>query len=370
MNIALLCALGVLGWQENSGATRPQTPAVGKPDEKAAGKGQMPPMETIPTEEAMKLESKLLSNIKQVTDIGESGEGYFSPDGSKIIYQSIRGDHPFYQIFVRDLATGKEHLISTGAGRTTCAYFHPNKPKLLFASSHLDPDRDAVASKEREKQIATKKSGERRRNYEWSFDPHMDIFECDPDGTNLKRLTDEAGYDAEGSYSPDGSKIVYCSFKKGNKGDLWIMNADGSNKTQLTDNPGYDGGPFFSPDGKQIIYRAEAGKPDYLQLFVMNVDGTNRKQLTNNDSVNWGPYWHPSGKYVIFSTSIHGHYNYELYLMELATQKLERVTFMAGADVLPVFDATGKKMMWTSKRGKNQAGMLSSQLWMADWNRP
>jgi Tol biopolymer transport system component len=320
----------------------------------------------ISPEEAAKLESKYLGNVRQITNEGESGESYFSPKGDRIIFQSIRGAHPFYQIFERDLATGKERLISTGAGRTTCAWYHPTEAKLLYASSHLDPDRAAVVDAALRKKAEQAKAGGRQRSYEWVFDPFMDIFECDLDGKIIRRLTDAPGYDAEGSWSPDAKEMVFCSFRKGN-GDIWIAGADGSNPRQLTDSPGYDGGPFFSPDGRRIIYRAEVDKPDYLQIFVMDRDGKNRRQLTKNDAVNWGPYWHPDSRHIIFATSLHGHHNYELYVMDVVTAAIDRVTHMPGADVLPAFDATGTKLIWTTKRGKDRDGKVSSQVFMADW---
>lgn len=330
-----------------------------------------PSEKPLATEEAAKLESKFIANPKQLTFDGQCGEGYFHPDGSKIIFQAIRGSHPFYQIYIKDLATGDERMVSTGFGRTTCAYFHPTKPRIIFASSHLDPKRDVTVREELDRQAEQKKNPQRRRGYEWNFDPHMDIFESDLDGKNLVRLTDAPGYDAEGSYSADGTKIVFCSFRKGN-GNIYTMNADGSNLVQMTNftKPFYAGGPFFSPDAKRIIFRAESEKKDYLQLFVMNVDGSEQKQILKNDAVNWGPYWHPDGKHIIFATSLHGHYNYELYWMDVASGKTERVTYTMGADVLPVFDAQGKRLMWTSKRGKDKTGMPSSELWVADWLIP
>ncbi|MGL4463850.1 MAG: hypothetical protein ACRC1K_16975 [Planctomycetia bacterium] len=325
-----------------------------------------PPPGFLPPEQAAKLEAKYLANVRQVTDVGQSGEGYFSPDGAKILYQSIRDGNPFYQIYLRDLKTGAENLVSTGVGRTTCSYFHPTKNRVLFASSHLDPDLKKTLQVELARLAELKSNPPKERSYAWSFDPYMDMFECDPDGTNIVRLTDAPGYDAEGSYSPDGKQIVICSFRKGN-GDVYIMDADGGNVRQITDSPGYDGGPFFSPDGKKILFRAEVRKRDYLQLFVVDVDGKNEKQLTNNDAVNWGPFFHPDGRHVLFSTSLNGHYNYELYLMNIETGATDRVTHTFGADVLPVFSGDGKKVLWTSKRGKNKEGELSSQLWTADW---
>lgn len=88
-----------------------------------------------------------------------------------------------------------------------------------------------------------KKSGKRPR-YKWDFDPYMDIFEADLEGGGLKNLTHSKGYDAEGSFSPDGKQIVFCSNRDGNL-ELYIMDSDGKNVRQLTKAPGcYNGGPF------------------------------------------------------------------------------------------------------------------------------
>jgi Tol biopolymer transport system component len=324
------------------------------------------PIEKLSAEEATKRESRYFLQARPLTSEGTCGEGYFSPDGKQVVFQAIRGSHPFYQIYIKNLADGAERMVSTGSGRTTCAYFHPTRPRLLYASSHLDPQRDAVAKTEIQRLEDLRKNPPKSRSYQWNFDPYMDIFEADLDGKNLVRLTDAPGYDAEGSYSPDGKQIVFCSFRSGN-GDIYVMDADGKNVRQITDAPGYDGGPFFSPDGKRIIFRGEARKKDLLQIYVVNADGTGERQLTNNTAVNWGPYWHPDGRHVIFSTSLQGHYNYELYLLDVDSGKLERVTYTFGADVLPVFSPDGKKLLWTSKRSTGSPGEPTSQLWIADW---
>ena len=105
---------------------------------------------------------------------------------------------------------GKFRRVSPGVGKTTCSYFSPDGKKIIFASSHLDPDAKKHYAAEYQRREEERQAGKRRR-YVWDFDPHMDIFEANPDGTGLKRLTDAKGYDAEGSYSPDGKQIVFCS---------------------------------------------------------------------------------------------------------------------------------------------------------------
>ena len=127
-----------------------------------------------------------LKNIRQVTkDYLRAGEGYFSPDGTKIIFQAEeKGENPFYQMYVMELKTGATRRVSPGVGKTTCGYFHPLEDKILFASSHLDPDAKKYYAHEfklRDEEKQTKK----RRRYVWDFDPYMTIFAGDRKSTRL-----------------------------------------------------------------------------------------------------------------------------------------------------------------------------------------
>src|SRR5262249_19464653 len=90
-----------------------------------------------------KAEAEHVKNTRQLTfDFLRAGEGYFSPDITQIIFQAEEKGtgNPFYQIFVMDLASGKYRRISPGVGKTTCAYFRPDGKKIIFASSHEDPE--------------------------------------------------------------------------------------------------------------------------------------------------------------------------------------------------------------------------------------
>jgi TolB protein len=339
----------------------------------AAQQNPLSPEEGLP-------ESHWLLNVRQLTyDLGDStspsrsflraGEAYFSPDQTEVVFQAIRGENPFYQIYRLRLGDSVPQLVSTGRGRCTCAYYHPRGDKILFASSHLDPNVEETEAAEREKlaQEAKNPSAQRRR-YEWAFDPYMDIFEADLATRSLRRLTDAPGYDAEGSYSPDGSRIVFCSTRDGNP-ELYVMNSDGSHPLRLTQARGYDGGPFFSPDGKRIVFRSDRDREGYLQIYVINADGTGEEKLTNLPGVAWAPYWHPQGRYVVFSYApydIPGQRpNFDLYLLDVETRQMRRITYHPGPDVLPVFSPDGTKLLWTS-RGRGRA--KESQIFLAEFD--
>src|ERR1022692_353367 len=327
-----------------------------------------------PGDDWQKQEAVHLKNIRQVTrDFVRAGEGYFSPDATKIIFQAEeKGDNPFYQMFVMDLKSGATRRVSPGIGKTTCGYFHPLEAKIIFASSHLDPDAKKyyqVEQKQREEDMKAKK----KRRYAWDFDVHMDIFEANLDGSQLKRLTIAKGYDAEGSYSANGKQIVFCSNRDNEKNlELYIMDSDGKNVRQLTKAPGcYNGGPFFSPDGTKVIFRSDRKKKDHLQLYVINADGTGEKALTDDENwVFWAPFWYKDGKNIIYTAADHSdptmRPNYDLYWMNIDTGKKVRLTYAPGADVLPVFSPDNAKVMWTS----NRDGRSPTQLYLANFVAP
>src|SRR5207248_2558081 len=130
-------------------------------------------------------ESAHLKNVKQLTrDFVRAGEGYFSPDGTRIVFQAEEKDtgNPFYQIYVMDLKTKRTRRLSPGVGKTTCSYFSPDGKKIIFASSHLDPD----AGKKQAAEYEQRKDDERkaiRRRYGWDFDERMDIFDISAVGS-------------------------------------------------------------------------------------------------------------------------------------------------------------------------------------------
>src|SRR5580698_5828666 len=79
-------------------------------------------------------ERDFLSRIRRLTVEGRrAGEGYWSPDGKRIVFQSEREPgNPFYQIYVLDLTTGETKRISTGVGKTTCAFFRTGSDEIEF----------------------------------------------------------------------------------------------------------------------------------------------------------------------------------------------------------------------------------------------
>lgn len=339
--------------------------------------------EDVTTTDAAKatgLEEMFITNVRQITFDGlRAGEGYFSADGRSMVFQSERDPaNPFYQIFHMDLDTGDLMQVSPGTGKTTCAWIHPDGDKVLFASTH----HDAEAKKKQTDELEFRASGKQRR-YAWDYDPQFELYVKSMSSGEMTRLTNELGYDAEASFSPDGKTILFASNRlayskkmtereqtlfdldPASMIDIYKMNADGTNVVRLTDSIGYDGGPFFSPDGKRFCWRRFSEDGSTAEIHTMGIDGKDEKTLTHIGAMSWAPFYHPSGEYLIFTTNLHGFANFELFIVRAdGNGEPVRVSFTDGFDGLPVFLPDGKTLSWTTTRGAAKR----SQIYMGNWN--
>ncbi|HUE85984.1 MAG TPA: hypothetical protein VMO26_07875 [Vicinamibacterales bacterium] len=325
-------------------------------------------------------ERQFLSRVRRLTVEGRrAGEGYWSPDGKRLVFQSEREPgNPFYQIYTVDLTDGQTFRISPGIGKTTCAFFRPGTDQILFSSTHHDPS----SRKLQDEELAFRASGKERR-YAWDYDPEMEIYVVSEKTKEIQRLTNARGYDAEASYSPDGQWIVFSSTRDAYNrtlspaeqkqlevdpsffGEIYIMRADGSGQRRLTIADGYDGGPFFSPDGKRIVWRRFDEQGLIADIWMMNIDGSDQQQVTHFTSMSWAPYIHPSGEYILFASNKLGFENFEVFMVDVAgTKEPVRITYSEGFDGLPVPSPDGTQIAFTSSRGGGREG----QIFLAQWN--
>jgi Tol biopolymer transport system component len=325
-------------------------------------------------------ESNFLSETRRLSFEGRrAGEAYWSPNDSKLVFQSERVEgNPFYQIFALDMQTGDSEMISTGLGKTTCAYFSPDGQQILFASTHLDP----AAEEKQRQELEFRASGEERR-YSWDYDETFDLFIRDLESGELARITDSQGYDAEASFSPDGQWIAFTSMRHGYSeeldekgrsmletdlswfGEIYIMPTAGGEARRLTTTPGYDGGPFFSPDGQRIVWRRFDEEGFIADIWTMELDGSDQQQITDFGCMSWAPYIHPSGNYVFFASNKLGFANFEIYMVDIdGAKEPVRVTYTDRFDGLPVPSHDGKRIAFTSSRH----GGDGAQVFLSKWN--
>ena len=326
-------------------------------------------------------EESHFQNIRQLTFGGDNAEAYWSYDGKSLVFQrtSLKDGIPCDQIFIgrvpeNPTAPFEFKLVSTGKGRTTCAFFTKDNQHIIYASTHLAssdcppvPDRAKYGNK-----------------YIWPLYRGYDIFKADLNGKIIKQLTSSPFYDAEATLSPDGKKMIYTSTKDGDI-ELYIMELKSGKEKRITNELGYDGGAWFSPDGKKIIWRASRPKteaaineykellaqdlvaPTNMEVWVANVDGSDAKQVTNFGQANWAPTFMPDSKRIIFASN-HEYkrgFPFNLYTINGDGSNLQKVSRDKGFDAFPMFSPDGKRIVFASNR--NNGGTRDTNVFIADW---
>jgi len=299
-------------------------------------------------------EPKHLRNIQQLTSGGQNAEAYWSPDGKKLVFQSTREKLECDQIFTMNADGSEQKMVSTGKGRTTCAYFLKDNKHIVYGSTH-----DAGPG--------CPPPPDRSKGYLWGVFPGYELFVADLNGKIVKKLTNMPGYDAEATVNYKTNRLIYTSMESGDL-DLWSMKPDGSDKKQLTTKRGYDGGAVFSKDGKKIVWRANhpatpegmarydallkenLTAPMKMELWVSDADGGNAKQITKNNCANFAPTFTPDGKKIVFSSNQHkcDGRDFELYMVNVDGSGQEQVTNFGGFTSFPEFSPDGKKLVFSS----------------------
>ncbi len=323
---------------------------------------------------------RFFRNVRQLTFGGENAEAYWSGDGTKLILQSNH-QRPADQIFILDLRTGEQTMVSTGKGVTTCSFFLSDGRRIVYASTHL------AAAKPPPPVVRVTDDGG-RPVYVWPLWVGYDIFTANLDGSGLTRLTETPGYDAEATVCPVTGRVVFTSVRDGDM-EIYSMEPDGSNVKRLTNRLGYDGGPFFSHDGSKIVQRSSfptEGRetqryvrflkrnlmvPTKLEITVMDRDGKNFHKVTTNGKANFAPYWLPDNKRIIFASNQDSTAprmpNFELYLINEDGTGQVRVTHNPSFDSFPMFSSNGKYLVWASNRFNPKDRQRDTNIFVAEW---
>lgn len=320
-------------------------------------------------------------NIRQLTFGGDNAEAYWSFDGKHIIFQrtSPKDGVNCDQIFIGKVPETPEEpftykMVSSGKGRTTCAYFLPDGKHIIYASTH-EGSADCPPVPDRSKY------GNR---YIWPLYNTYDIYMADLNGKIVKKLTSAKGYDAEATLSYDGKKMIYCSDKDGDL-DLYVMDLKSGKEKKVTSALGYDGGAWFSPDGKKIVWRASRPKtdaeikeykellaeglvaPTNMEVWVANADGSDARQITSLGQANWAPNFTADSKGIIFCSN-HEYkrgFPFNMYLTDLDGKNMQKISRDNGFDAFPMISPNGKKIIFASNR--NNGGTRDTNLFLADW---
>lgn len=325
-------------------------------------------------------QERYLGRVYRLTSGGTSAEAYTSFSGRWVVFQHSDSSKGIFcdQIFLMEFRPGvptEARMVSTGRGRTTCAYFLPGDSLILYSSTHhRRPDCGVIIRRF-------------RGRYVWQLDTAYDIFVARLDGTIVAQLTDNNVYDAEATVSPQGNRIVFTSLRGGDP-ELYLMNLDGSGVKQLTDSPGYEGGAFFSPSGRWIVFRAyypasdsELAEYRYLlsmnlispvrtEIYIMDTAGRHLRQVTALGGASWAPVFTSDEKYIVFSSNFHAlregrPFPFNLFAVDTGGRQVIQLTYDGLFDAFPFFTPDGRYLLWSSARASGSLRHID--VFAAEW---
>ncbi len=180
-----------------------------------------------------------------------------------------------------------------------------------------------------------------------------DIFVINRDGTEHHQLTFDPELDDQPTWSRDGTRIAFRSFRTRREGDIWVMNADGSNPVNLTPDPlpgvTNEARPAWSPDGTRIAYASNAG--GNIDIWTMASDGSDKLRLTNTSDLDTEPAWSPDGHDIVFRRA--GASESNLYIVP-AGGGVAVALALPGEQRMPVWSPDGARIVFV-----NQANLLA-----------
>jgi len=159
-------------------------------------------------------------------------------------------------------------------------------------------------------------------------------------------LVTEGSLNISPSFSPDGRQVAFARALGANI-EIFVCNRDGSNVRRLTNSGGIDTNPAWSPSGQEIAFTSSrSGSP---QIYVADVEGSNVRRVTFEGDYNDGAAWSPDGTRLAYATRVERN-RFDLALVDLVSLGARRLTAGNGSNEAPTFSPDGRRVAFTSTR--------------------
>jgi TolB protein len=163
----------------------------------------------------------------------------------------------------------------------------------------------------------------------------------------VHRFADDVVQTFTGELGIASTRVAYA-VRDGRNKELWVMDVDGARKTQLTNDKSIALSPGWSPDGSLILfttYRAGHGP----QINVVPATGGRSFVVSGRNGLNTSASYSPDGREIVCTLSFEG--NPEIYVLDARGGSPRRLTNARGIDTSPVWSPTGREIAFTSDRG-------------------
>lgn len=160
-------------------------------------------------------------------------------------------------------------------------------------------------------------------------------------GGEARALTDGLGDDRLPDYSPDGSRLVFQSYRRGSW-DIWMIGTDGSALEPLTEGASDDREPAWSPDGTRVAFSSD--RSGNYDVWVLRLADGELTQLTTNEADEYMPTWSPSGREIAFLSDRGELGTTELRKIGVTGGEETRVALLEGKPASPSWSPDGRQI--------------------------
>jgi len=290
-------------------------------------------------------------DVRRLTDdefSGSNSNPSWSPDGSRIAFVSNRAY--WHTVFSSDdpnrFFDNRDRFFDNRAGYREIYTMSPDGSDVRRLTDNESSDSE----------LSWSPDGSRIAFVSRRAAGRAEIYTMSPDGSDVRRLTNSQFSDFAHSWSPDGSRIAFYSNRDGDDFELYTRwasdrlddcaDACGSDVRRLTDNRADDRHPAWSPDGSRIAFSSD--RDGDLEIYTMLSDGSDVRQLTDNQSDDEYPSWSPDGSRIAFSSNRDG--DYQIYTMLSDGSDVRRLIELGGANI-PSWSPDGSRIAFISDRG-------------------
>ncbi len=184
-----------------------------------------------------------------------------------------------------------------------------------------------------------------------------EIYFMDVDGKNSFRLTRNTVIDLSPAWSPDGTKIVYCSFKQ-RRPKIFAVDVADFRENLVAGFEGINISPTYSPGGTIIAFTSSKERNYYPNIYTVSESGGALRRLTSGNNIDVSPSWSPDGRRIAF-TSNRG-VGPQIYIMGSNGGGVRRLTYSGGYNTSPEWSPRGDKIVYVGAfRGRFEVYVIN-----------
>jgi len=190
------------------------------------------------------------------------------------------------------------------------------------------------------------------------------LMVADADGHNPQTIVRSAQPLMSPNWHPDGRKIAYVSFERGNS-SIYVQDIASGTRELLTSFRGINSAPAFSPDGNKVaLSLSRSGNPE---IYVMDLQSRQLIQLTRHFAIDTEPTWSADGQRIYFTSDRGG--RPQIYQVSASGGEASRVTFEGNYNATASVSADGLKMTVTQGNGNvYRIALMDSSLGEPRWS--